>query len=69
MLLVLMLASILLREGILNFDDLLQPGPELGAGELDLLPGKLVEHDGDLVLQFGQGVAGRPLGVPFNCAR
>ena len=68
MLLVLMLASILLGEGNFNFDDLLQPGPELGAGELDLLPGKLDEHDGDLVLQLGQGVVGRSLGIPFNCA-
>ena len=68
MLLVLMLASILLEVGTLNLDDLLKPGPELGAGELDLLDGKLVEHDGDLVLQFGQGVAGRPVGIPFNCA-
>ena len=68
MLLVLMLASILLEEGNFNLDDLLQPGLELGAGELDLLHGKLVEHDGDLVLQLGQGVVGRSLGIPFNCA-
>ena len=56
MLLVLMLASILLEVSTLKLDDLLQPRPELSAGELDLLLGKLVEHDGDLVLKLLIGV-------------
>ena len=69
MLFVLMLASDLHAVSSLSSHDLLEPGPELGAGEADLLPGQLVEHDSDAVLQFGQGVACRPVGVPFNCAQ
>lgn len=63
-----MLACILLKVCALSFDDHLQPGPEPGAGVLDLLPGQLVEDNGDPVLQFGHGVAGSPVGIPFNRA-
>ena len=52
MLLVLMLVSILLEVSTLKLDDLLQPRPELGAGELDPLPGQLVEHKGDRPLKL-----------------
>ena len=55
--------DVFLKVGVLNFDDLLQPVPEPGAGKLDLLPRQLVEDDGDAVLQLGQGVAGRPISV------
>ena len=68
MLFVLFLASILLKVDALRFDDLFQPGPEPGAGKLDLLPGQLVEHDGDPVLQLSHGVTGRPVGKPFDRA-
>ena len=56
MLFALMLVLILLEANTLSFDDLLQPRPELDAGELDLLLGQLVEHDGDLVLKLLIGV-------------
>ena len=52
MLFALMLVSILLEVTAHNFDDLPQPRPDLGAGELDLLIGQLAEHDGDLVLKL-----------------
>ena len=64
-----MLALILLEVGCLNFDYLLQPGPEPGAGELDLLPGQLLEQGDDEVLQLNQGVACRLVKVSFDCAK
>ena len=50
MLFVLLLASDLHAVSSLSSHDLLEPGPELGAGKADLLPGQLVEHDGDEAL-------------------
>ena len=63
-----LLASNFLEVGTLSFHDLLQPGPEPVAGALALLPGQLVEDDGDLVLQFGHSVTGSPVSVPFDRA-
>ena len=63
-----MIASHLFKVGALNLDDLLEPGPELGTGEPDLLPGQLVEHDGANGLQLNQGVTCRHVDFPFNCA-
>ena len=47
MLFVSILVSILLDVRALN-----RPGPEPGAGELDLLPGQLLEADGDAFHQI-----------------
>ena len=64
-----MLALILLEVGCFNFDDLLQPGPEPGAGDLDLLPGQLLEQGDDEGLQLDQGVACRLVEVSFDRAK
>ena len=62
------LATNLLEIRALNLHDLLQPGPEPLAGEPDLVPGQLVEYNGDPVLKHGQCITCRTIGVPFNCA-
>ena len=62
------LATNLLEIRALNLHDLLQPGPEPLAGEPDLVPGQLVEYNGDPVLKHSQCVTCRTIGVPFNCA-
>ena len=63
-----MLASDFLEVSSYSSHDLLEPGPELVAGEADLLTEQLVEYNGNVVLQFGQGVVGTPITVPFNFA-
>ena len=62
------LATNLLEIRALNLHDLLQPGPEPLAGEPDLVPGQLVEYNGDPVLKHGQYVTCRIIVVPFNFA-
>ena len=63
------LALILLKVRAPNLDDLLQPGPEPGAGGPDLVPRQLLEAELDAGLQLGHGFACSSADVSLDRAK